>query len=223
MGRELHDGIVQNIYAAGLSLEDALHLVNEDPPLAQARIQAVMAILDRTIEDIRRYIFDLRAAERMRPLETILEDLVEDLRLDTFLEVDLEVIGQRCCWLGPQTVAHITQVVREALSNVVQHAEATQVTVKLAYIGHATQISVIDNGRGVNFDELHKDNLLGEGLANIQARARLMDATLDLASQPGEGFQLTLTIPCGDSLHIRAIDEPLERQMDTLQRQDQRT
>jgi signal transduction histidine kinase len=223
IGRELHDGIVQNIYAGGLSLEDALHLVNEDPPEAKVRIQAVMSILDRTIEDIRRYIFDLRAAERTRPLETILEDLVEDLRLDTFLEVDLEVVGQRCCWLGPQTVAHITQVAREALSNVVQHAEATHVTVKLSYIGHATQISVIDNGRGVDLDQLSGDSRLGQGLANIEARAHLVNGMLDLVSQLGQGFQLTLTIPCDDSLHIQGIDEPLERKKAALQTQDQGT
>jgi len=210
IGRELHDGIIQNIYAGGLSLEDALHLVDEDPPLARARIQAVMSILNRAIEDIRRYIFDLRAAEKTRPLETILEDLVDDLRLDTFLEVDLEVVGQRCCLLGPQTVAHITQVAREALSNVVQHTEATHVTVTLAYIGHATQLMIKDNGRGVDLDELLYNGRMGQGLTNIQTRARLMDAALDLSSQPGKGFQLTLTIPCDDSRHVQQIDDRTE-------------
>jgi signal transduction histidine kinase len=207
IGRELHDGIIQNIYAGGLSLEDALHLVDEDPPLARARIEAGMSILNQTIEDIRRYIFDLRAAEKARPLETILEELVEDLRLDTFLEVDLEVVGQRCCWLGPQTVAHITQVAREALSNVVQHTEATHVTVSLAYIGHATQLSIKDNGRGMNLDDLRNHGRMGQGLSNIQTRARLMNAELDLSSQPGQGFQLILTIPCDDSRHLQRIDD----------------
>jgi signal transduction histidine kinase len=207
IGRELHDGIIQNIYAGGLSLEDALHLVEEDPPLAKVRIQAVMSILNRTIEDIRRYIFDLRAAARTRALETILEELVEDLRLDTFLEVDLEVVGQRCCWLGPQTVAHVTQVAREALSNVVQHGEATHVTVNLTYTGHTTELGVKDNGRGVDLDELLNNGRMGEGLTNIQTRAHLMNAVLDLSSQPGEGFQLSLTIPCGGSQDVQQIDD----------------
>jgi signal transduction histidine kinase len=207
IGRELHDGIIQNIYAAGLSLEDALHLLDNDPSRAVGRIQAVMSVLNRTIGDIRRYIFDLRAAERTRPLETILEELVSDLRLDTFLEVDLEVVGQRCCWLGPQTVAHVTQVAREALSNVVQHAEATHVAVKLTYAGNATLLSVADNGRGVDLDELLSNGRMGEGLTNIQTRAHLMNATLDLASRPGEGFEVLLTIGCGDSQHVQEIDD----------------
>jgi signal transduction histidine kinase len=206
IGRELHDGIIQNIYAGGLSLEDALHLVDEDPPKAQARIQAVMTILNRTIEDIRRYIFDLRTAEKARPLETILEQLVTDLRLDTFLEVDLEVVGQRCCWLGPQAVAHVTQVAREALSNVVQHTEATHVTVTLAYASDMTQLTIRDNGSGMNLDELQSNGRMGEGLSNIRTRARLMNAALDLSSKPGEGFQLVLGIPCGDSRYTRQPD-----------------
>jgi signal transduction histidine kinase len=198
IGRELHDGIIQSIYAAGLNLEDARHLIVENPAQSQQRIQSVMAALNQTIEDIRRYIFDLQAVEQTRELEKILEDLVHDLRLDTMLEIDLEVTGQRCCWLDMQQVAHITQIAREALSNVVQHAEASHVTVSLSYLGYATRLAVADNGRGASLDSLGKDDheYLSQGIANMQARARLMDGLLDLDSRPGEGFRLVLTIPC---------------------------
>jgi signal transduction histidine kinase len=198
IGRELHDGIIQSIYAAGLNLEDARHLIVENPAQSQQRIQSVMAALNQTIEDIRRYIFDLQAVEQTRELEKILEDLVHDLRLDTMLEIDLEVTGQRCCWLDMQQVAHITQIAREALSNVVQHAEASHVTVSLSYLGYATRLTVADNGRGASLDSLGKDDheYLSQGIANMQARARLMDGLLDLDSRPGEGFRLVLTIPC---------------------------
>jgi signal transduction histidine kinase len=66
IGRELHDGIIQNIYAAGLTLQDTQHLVTENPTLARHRITTVMDALNRSILDIRRYIFDLRAAEQSR-------------------------------------------------------------------------------------------------------------------------------------------------------------
>jgi signal transduction histidine kinase len=56
IGRELHDGIIQSIYATGLALEDAYHLVREDLPRSQKRIQGVMASLDRIIGDTRDYI-----------------------------------------------------------------------------------------------------------------------------------------------------------------------
>jgi signal transduction histidine kinase len=196
IGRELHDGIVQNIYAAGLGLEEAYHLVAEDPAKGQGQIRAVMKALDRTIDDIRRYIFDLRAAEQSRELEIILEDLVQDLRLDTLLDVHLEVTGQRCCWLESDQVAHIRQIVREALSNVAQHAHATQVTVGLSYLGNATQLAVIDNGSGMPPNARSSDGHNGQGIANMRQRARLLGGELLLESQAGHGSRLVLTIPC---------------------------
>ncbi|HSR33870.1 MAG TPA: ATP-binding protein [Anaerolineae bacterium] len=196
IGRELHDGIVQNIYAAGLGLEEARHLVIEDPGKAQGQIRAVMDALNRTIHDIRRYIFDLRVAEQNRELEVVLEDLVQDLRLDTLLDVHLEVTGQRCCSLDSAQVAHVTQVAREALSNVVQHASATQVTVNLSYLSGATRLAVTDNGIGIAPDALTDNGYQGQGMANMRDRARLLGGKFAMDSEPGRGLRLELTIPC---------------------------
>lgn len=206
IGRELHDGIIQKIYAAGLGLEQAQHLAIEDPPRSQRQIQTVMDALNQTIEDIRRYIFDLRTAEQTRELERVLEDLVRDLQLDTLLEVDLEVTGQRCCWLESDRIAHITQIAREALSNVVQHAGATRVHVNLAYLGEATCLIVTDDGRGADLESLVDNGRQGQGMANMQARARLLGGVLDVESQPGQGLRLTLTVPCGDD-HAEILSE----------------
>jgi signal transduction histidine kinase len=196
IGRELHDGIIQNIYAAGLSLEDARHLVVEEPRHAQERIGAVMDALNRAIEDIRRYIFDLRAAEQTRELERVLEDLVRDLRAGTMMEVDLEVVGQRCCWLEPQAVDHVTQIAREALSNVVQHAEATHVTVSLCYRGENTHLVITDDGRGLDSGPVGNGVLEGQGMANMRARARMLGGELVLQDGQELGLRLELVIPC---------------------------
>ena len=197
IGRELHDGIIQNIYAAGLGLEQAHHLVAEDPVRSQHQIRGVMDALNQAIGDIRRYIFDLRTAEQTRELERVLEDLVHALQLDTLLEVNLEVVGQRCCWLDSDRISHITQIAREALSNVVQHAGATRVNVNLAYLGDQTRLTVTDNGQGADPAFLSKNGHEGQGITNMQARASLLGGVLDLDSQPGQGFRLTLTVPCG--------------------------
>ncbi len=196
IGRELHDGIIQNIYAAGLGLEEAQHLVAESPHLARIRMGAVMEALNRTIQDIRRYIFDLREAEQTRELEKVLESLVRELRLDALLEVDLQVTGERCCWLGPKQVAHITQIAREAFSNVVQHANASQVHVNLIYAGEFTQLVVSDDGRGMRLDAVSGNGYEGIGIGNMRARARLLGGELALASEPGRGLRLVLTVPC---------------------------
>jgi signal transduction histidine kinase len=210
IGRELHDGIVQNIYAAGLGLEEAHHLVGESPDKAQRQIRAVMDALNRTIQDIRRYIFDLRVAEQSRELEVVLENLVQDLRLDTLLDVHLEVTGQRCCWLGSDQVAHVIQIAREALSNVVQHAQATQVTVNLSYLGDVTQLTVTDNGKGMAPHVLSDNGHQGQGTTNMQYRARLVGGNLVMANRPDGGFHLELTIPCHGSRDPKVETEAQE-------------
>ncbi|RPI51502.1 MAG: sensor histidine kinase [Chloroflexi bacterium] len=199
IGRDLHDGIIQNIYAAGLSLEETYHLVRESPERGQQQIRGVMAVLNRTIDDIRRYIFDLRTAEQTRELEKLLESLVQDLRVDTMLEVDLEVVGQRCCVLDGGRVEQITQIAREALSNVVQHSGATRVTLRLTYAGDITRLIVTDNGRGLDPSLPAASGRNGQGIANMQARAEIMGGDLQVVSGPGAGVCLTLSVPCGSS------------------------
>jgi signal transduction histidine kinase len=196
IGRELHDGIIQNIYAAGLSLEDARHLVVEEPSHAQERIAGVMDALNKAIEDIRRYIFDLGAAEHTRELERVLEALVQDLRLDTLLEVELEVSGQRCCWLEPQAVDHIRQIAREALSNVVQHADAGHVTVSLCYGGDNTRLMICDDGKGLEPGLTGNGASEGHGIGNMRARAQMLGGELLLHDDLERGFGLELVIPC---------------------------
>ena len=197
IGRELHDGIIQNIYAAGLGLEDILHHVTEKPDLARQRIKAILDALNQTIRDIRNYIFDLQAAEQPRELEAVLENLAHDLRQDTLLEVELEVVGPRCCNPHPQLKAHLTQIAREALSNVVQHAQATHVAVSLHYEGEQIRLVVTGDGVGMRVPAMGGDIQEGHGIPNMRARARLMGGNLTLESTPGQGTWVEVTVPCG--------------------------
>jgi signal transduction histidine kinase len=196
IGRELHDGIIQNIYAAGLGLEEVQHLVLESPRLARQRVAEVMDALNKTIRDIRNYIFDLQAKEECQGLEKVLEELVQDLRLDTLLEVDLEVCGEPCCSLEAGSVAHFEQIAREALSNVVQHSGARRVTVSLEYLGDTTRLLVADDGRGLPAEAANNGGDPGYGLRNMQARAGLLGGELALESGPGLGLRVILTVPC---------------------------
>jgi signal transduction histidine kinase len=207
IGRDLHDGIIQSIYGAGLGLEVAYQTVAESPEWSQQQIRGVMVALNRTIDDIRRYIFDLRTADQARELEKTLAGLVQELRLDTLLEVDLEVVGQRCCALDSARVEQITQIAREALSNVVQHSGATQVTLRLTYDGDLTRLTVADNGCGLDLSLLPRPGRNGHGLANMQARAEMLGGDLQLASHPGAGLCLSLSVPCGDDVNGKRLEK----------------
>jgi len=198
IGRELHDGIIQNIYAAGLSLERMQRHISEESNYRQ-QVESILEILNQTIEEIRSYIFDLRRTEQTHELEQVLEELVRDLRLDTLLEVDLHVVGQRCWDMSAQQVTHLTQIAREALSNVLQHAEAQHVTMDLRYTNSSVRLTIADDGCGISLREPEHKRETSHGIANMEARARQLGGTFDMESGPGRGMRLSVTAPCGDA------------------------
>jgi signal transduction histidine kinase len=196
IGRELHDGIIQSIYATGLILEDAFHLVQEDLSRAQERIQSAMASLDRVIGDIRDYIFELRNAERSRELENELQSLVRDLQVDTLLEAEFRVEGRRCCVPSADITAQLAQIAREALSNVIQHAQAKNVMLSLCYRGDHLQLVVSDDGVGLEECPPNMNDRSGQGMANMRERARLMGGRCEFVCLPEGGLAVIATVPC---------------------------
>lgn len=192
IGRELHDGIIQSIYAAGLMLEGVRQLIHEDPAGAERQLGRAMVSLNQTIQDIRRYIFDLRGgAGPDTDLVTGLEELLRDFRVNTLLETELIVTGEDAHPLGVERRRHIFQIAREALSNVARHAQARRVVVRLSYEPERLQLQIADDGVGLAvIPTAH-----GQGLHNVRERARLLEGTLDIESAPGQGVTLTLTVP----------------------------
>ncbi len=191
IGRELHDGIIQSIYAAGLMLEGVRQTIEEDPPAARVQLSRAMVSLNQTIQDIRRYIFDLRGGVPEADLVSGLEELLRDFRVNTLLETKLIVEGEDARPLGVERRRHIFQIAREALSNVARHAQARRVEVRLLYGPDTLQLQIADDGVGLTAIPTTS----GQGLRNIRERARLLEGTLDIDSAPGQGVTLTLTVP----------------------------
>ncbi len=191
IGRELHDGIIQSIYAAGLMLEGARHTIPDEPEAARSQLTRAIDSLNQTIQDIRRYIFDLRGEMPDDDLETGLRKMLQDFRANTLLETELVVEGEDGRSLGVDRRQHIFQTVREALTNVARHAQARRVEVSLRYSGNELQLVISDDGIGLPALPVDK----GQGLRNIRERARLLDGTLDMRSAPSKGVTLTLTVP----------------------------
>ncbi len=191
IGRELHDGIIQSIYASGLLLESVLPIIPNDPVRAQAQLGRVMDNLNETIQDIRRYIFDLRSDMPDSDLRSGIERLLRDFRINTLLETALQVTGTPVDIPSMERRRHIFQIVREALANTARHAKAQWVNIHLDYKTEALDITIADDGIGMETLLVSK----GYGLRNIRERARLLDGTLKIESAPGEGVTLHLTVP----------------------------
>jgi len=194
IGRELHDGTIQSIYAAGLMLEGARHSLDQtvaEPEAARAQLTRAIESLNQTIHDIRRYIFDLRGEMPDDDLETGLRKILKDFRVNTLLETEFVVEGEDIRLLRGDRRQHVFQIAREALTNVARHARARRVEVSLRYGANALQLRISDDGIGLSALPIDK----GQGLRNIRERARLLDGMLDIETAPDRGMTLILTVP----------------------------
>ena len=206
IGRDLHDGIIQSIYAAGLHLEEAAAGLGEPAPTGKgptARIATVMDELNRITNDIRAYIFDLRSASLdARDPEEIVASVADELRANTLVRIDLQVSrdgrGGKAGELATDRAEQLRQVVHEAFSNVLRHARATCVTVRLRIGSRRLELEIADDG--VGFDLAATEAAPApdrQGLANMRRRAQLLDAHLEVRSVVGQGTALSLTMPVG--------------------------
>lgn len=195
IGRELHDGTIQSIYAAGLILEDVRLALQDEPDRARSQLDRAMASLNRTIQDIRSYIFDLRREEEVEELESSLGRLIKDFRVNTLIDVDFIIEGKRQQPLDLERTQNLRQIARESLTNVARHARASHVDVLLRYGERQLTLRIADNGIGL---PTSGENGAGHGLKNMRERAQLLEGALVVEGAPNEGVTVALTIPYGN-------------------------
>jgi signal transduction histidine kinase len=187
---ELHDGIIQSIYAIGIKLELARLTLVEKPEVAEQIISANQD-LNRVIEDLRRYIQDLRVGvDRSVNLREQLEEIRGGFKQVSSARLVMD-IAHGFAQLSDEHTHAIVQIVREVLSNIVRHSHATEVYLDL----HETssQIILVISDNGVGFDPATVKR--GKGLDNITHRVENLRGTLRFTSQPGRGTTLTIIFP----------------------------
>jgi signal transduction histidine kinase len=190
--RNLHDGIIQSIYAIGLMLEDGQQRIETEPQIVHERIGRVIHDLNNVILDIRSYILDL-SPQRFQDhdLRAGIEALVHDLRVDSFLDVGLEMAPIEPGTLSAGQTAEILHIAQEALANVQRHALATQVHVSLQCTGGQLLLTIEDNGTGFDPQSVTTTG----GLHNMQERARVLNGQLQIDSAEGGSTCIRLTMP----------------------------
>lgn len=193
-GMDLHDGIIQSIYAVGLMLEDVDQQFHEDPGGGKERVEQAIHGLNEVIRDIRNYILDLRPQRfQGRDLKRGLEELARDFRANTFLTVNLTCDALEPDLLTPEQTVEMLHIAQEALTNIRKHARATTVEVDLIRDADAVVLEIQDNGSGI--DTARADGSTGHGMKNMRERARTLGG--DLRIEPGEsgGTRLKLSLP----------------------------
>lgn len=193
IGMDLHDGVIQSIYAVGLTLETIHLLMDQDPAKARELIGQAIAGLNDAIRDIRNFILDLRPRRFQGDLAGGLAQLVREFQANTMVKVDVQVSEQLPSTLPPPVSLAIFMTAQEALANIARHARASRVRLELEHSEKAVTLTVVDDGQG--FDVLLQHQMMGHGLANMRARAEELNGSFDVSSAPGTGTSITLAFP----------------------------
>lgn len=193
LGRDLHDGVIQSLYASGMNLASARALLGQNPPAAEELLEQTRRELNVTIRDVRSFI------TRLEPVATGGQSFSEAVRnLTDFMQAvqparyELAIDDRLATDLPIDVRTQLLYIVREALSNALRHGAATAVTIRLQPHAQQGELTVQDNGRG--FDA-SAPALGGRGLENLTQRTLALSGSLDIRSQPGHGTSLTVRFP----------------------------
>jgi signal transduction histidine kinase len=198
IGRDLHDGIIQSIYAAGLHLERAAADAGPGSSGAVRRIGTVLEELNRIRGDIRSTIFDLRSGELdERDAERIVTAVADELRANTAITVAVEVDPAFSAALNAWQAEELRHLVTEGLSNVLRHAGARRVVARLSARAGQLELVIEDDGVGFDVERPVGRGRRGraQGIENMRRRAEILGGRLDVRSEPGRGTTLSLTMP----------------------------
>ena len=189
IARDLHDAIIQDLFAVGLSIQ-GMSLRVEDTEL-RAMLTDAVERLDNAISELRRFIFGLRPPVWSgRNLQVEIDELIDQMSESYDTPVGLKVPATLGL-IDPGTVETAIHLVREALSNALRHAQAATVTVTVDMVESDLVILVSDDG--VGFDPATAKR--GMGLDNLTDRSKEAGGSVEIRSRLGSGTTLTLRIP----------------------------
>jgi signal transduction histidine kinase len=192
IARDLHDLVIQRLYASGMKLQAILPLI--DRPEAEERASSVVDDLDLTIRDIRSAIFSLQArGGKDHPgLRAQLTELVEEMTGPLGMSSSLRLDGRLDSQVPEDMREDLLHALREALSNAARHGRATRVEVAVE-AGSDLALLVYDNGTGI------KDTSRRSGLANLGRRAEQHGGTLTVGPGESGGTELDWRVPLSPS------------------------
>jgi len=192
LGRDLHDGIIQSIYAIGLKLEASGHSLPEDPQGAKNQLRALRQEMNGVIRQVRECIRGMETVE-LAPTEfrKALKSLALSLGEPHSSNIRIEIDPQMEASLRPQEATQLLRIAGEAMTNCVRHASASSMALSLTRQEGVIRLMIEDDGKG--FDP-RSEGQSGMGLRNMAARAREMGARFDLFSRRGEGTRIVLDL-----------------------------
>jgi signal transduction histidine kinase len=189
IARNLHDTVIQRLFATGMALEGTAPLIER--PEARARLERAVEDLDETIHAIRTTIFELEERRQARSgLRREVLEVVSQAGANLGFEPAVRFEGPVDAAVSDGLAAQLLPTLREAVSNVVRHAKATRLDVTLDASDEVV-LRVVDNGVGVTASGSSK----GNGLRNMRERAEALGGGLQLGTGSAGGTALTWHVP----------------------------
>jgi len=193
LGRDLHDHIIQTIYAIGLNVDDCSRSLREEPEATATRLKTSLMDINGVIRELRSVILGLETyAIQPQEFRTALKSLGLTLGHEKSSGMRLQIEESAIAALSPAQATELVHIAREAMSNSVRHGQAETTTFSLRLAGPQIQFVIEDDGRG--FDP-SSDGPKGFGLRNMARRAENLGARFDVSSSGGRGTRIVLDIP----------------------------
>jgi signal transduction histidine kinase len=190
IGRDLHDRVVQRLFALGMGLQATKRLPELE--LVRQRVDQAIDDVDATINEIRTTIFDLGDSSIGGGLRQGVLALAHELAPSLGARAEVSFVGAVDNTVTQQVADHLLAVVRESLTNAAKHAQATRFIVTLSAADDLV-LEVIDNGVGIDHSATEEGQ--GLGLANLRNRAEKLNGTLEIQAAEGGGTKVTWRVP----------------------------
>lgn len=191
IGRDLHDGVIQRLYAVTLSLDDVPAAMRERPDEAAQEVDEAITSLQLAIEEIREFVHRLGSPLATRAdLAGGIEALADEVRAHAGLEVEVDL--PRDPGLAPEASIELLSIVREALSNIVRHADARRIVIRALRRRADLVVRVSDDGHGFTVGGVGPGH---HGLRNMERRAERLGGAFEVRSSKRAGTRIIITLP----------------------------
>jgi signal transduction histidine kinase len=194
IAREMHDGLAQELGYLHLKMGE----LEANPAVSPVRedVRLMKTVVARAYEDVRHAIFGLKMmVSQGLGLVPALAEYLHEFRVQTGIAVKLKVAEEQATRFSPQVEIQLVRIIQEALSNVRRHAHARQAELIFDSDGTRAEVTIQDNGRGFDPEEVTRPGRAWFGLQTMRERAESAGGSLELESQAGKGTKVIVWLP----------------------------
>jgi len=201
LAREIHDTLAQGFTGIVIQLEAAEDALGDSPRDSAAHLDRARALARTSLAEARRSVQALRpsALEHKRFLDA-LRDSIQTLTADAGLQTQIRLPAESPL-LQPDTETELLRLTQEAVTNVLKHAQATELKVTLTFSANQLTLTIADNGRGLNPVQITEPGQGGFGLVGMRERVKRLGGELNIDGDPDRGTTVTIQSPISN-LHF---------------------